>query len=285
MRALGLAILLAACGTNPPPGMSDDDDDMPPDFEALVSGDWTLPAGEERYFCVRATISEAIFVQAYRPIAPPGTHHTALAIDDRGGADGGFPCTAADVGMRLLFGSGVGTEPYALPDGVAIALPAGTQVILNLHLYNATDAPIAGTSGVEIKRIDAAAVQHEAEVIYALDTDLAVPPGDSSSTGRCTFRTASTVVGVFPHMHRLGTRMRASSGGEVFFDEAYSFEEQLNHATEPLAIAAGQTVDYECSFTNPTNQTIRFGDSSDDEMCVFGMYRYPAQRTGSLCSN
>lgn len=284
MRNLVLAIGLAACGGSSPT------DDVPVGFQPLVSGEWTMPPGDEGYYCVRATVEDTMYIHAFRPIDPPGTHHTALAIDLSGGDDGGFPCGAQDVGFKLLFGSGVGTAPYTLPDGVAFTLEAGTQVILNLHLYNVTDAPIVGTSGIEVERMPELDVVHEAEVVYALDTDLRVPPGESIATGRCTFNAESTVFGVFPHMHKLGTRMTASlvhADGvpQRFFDQAYSFEEQLNYETPPIPVLKNDSISYECTFANPTGQTVDFGDSTDAEMCVLGMYRYPSQGAISLCIN
>jgi hypothetical protein len=289
--ALALALVLPALGCSYDDGSGDDGDDgVPVGFQPLVAGDWTLPAGEEGYYCVRATATEDMFIKAFRPLAPLGTHHTALAFDLQGGPDGGFPCTASDTGFKLLFGSGVGTTPYALPDGVAFRLDAGEQVLLNLHLYNAGDGPLSGRSGIEVERVAASEVLHEAETIYALNFDLAVPPGDSSHTGSCTIDGDSTVVGLFPHMHTLGTRMRATAmraGAEplAFFDAAYSFEEQLNYPVTPFDIRDGEQIEYECSFTNPGTTTIEFGDSTDAEMCVLGMYRYPARGTVSLCIN
>ena len=32
----------------------------------------------------------------------------------------------------------------------------------------------------------------------------------------------------------------------------------------------------ECTYVNQTGQTVRWGESSDDEMCFGGFYRYPA---------
>jgi hypothetical protein len=284
IRATSLALcLLAACGAD-----GGVDDPIPQGFQPFVSGEWSMPPGDEGYYCVRTTAEQDFYIRAFRPIAPLGTHHTALAIDLEGGEDGGFACGAQDVGFKLLFGSGVGTTPYALPEGVAFKLEAGTQVILNPHLYNTTDAPITGTSGVEIERIALEDMVHEAEVVYALHTDLTVPPGTSTTTGQCTFNAAATVFGVFPHMHQLGRNMKATllrDGSEprVFFDEAYAFEEQLNYETELVEVQKNDTISYDCSFENPGSQTIRFGDSSDAEMCVLGMYRYPSQGAISLC--
>lgn len=281
---LALAVLsLVGCGSDKP------EDTVPTGFQPLLSGDWSMPPGQEGYVCVRATVPETMYIHAFQPVAPLGTHHTALAIDLQGGDDGTFACEAKDVGFKILFGSGVGTAPYALPDGVAMTLEAGTQVILNLHLFNTTDAPITGTSGIDVERVAQADVVNEAEVVYALDTDLDVPPGDSVATHSCTFNVASTIIGVFPHMHRLGTRMTASvehaGGSQMFFDHDYTFEQQLNYATDPVQVVDGDKVNYQCGFTNPTGQDVQFGESTNDEMCVLGMYRYPAQGSISLCIN
>ena len=105
---LGLA--LTACASDPPP-----DDDIPEDYAPLVEASWTMPAGTEGYWCARMTATEDLFVRGFRPLAPLGTHHTALGIDAVGGPDGTFPCEANDVGFQLLFGSGVGTEGIGCP--------------------------------------------------------------------------------------------------------------------------------------------------------------------------
>jgi hypothetical protein len=291
--AFALVTALAAIGCGYDDGADDDggDDGVPTGYTTLVAGDWSMPAGQEGYYCVRATASEDLYIKSFRPLAPFGTHHTALAIDLQGGPDGGFPCGAADTGFKLLFGSGVGTTPYTLPDGVAFRLAAGEQVILNLHLYNTGDGMLTGRSGIEIERVAAADVQHEAEVIYALGFDLQVPPGDSVARQGCSVDGDSTVFGVFPHMHTLGTHMRASAmrGGvgepHVFFDSPFSFEEQLNYPVTPFDVADGERIEYECSFSNPGSTTVEFGDSTDAEMCVLGMYRYPARGAVSLCIN
>ncbi|HEY5925795.1 MAG TPA: hypothetical protein VIV11_29110 [Kofleriaceae bacterium] len=280
--AAAAAIVVAACsGTEPAP--------IPKGFVPLLQGDWSLPPGEEGYFCVRATPAEDMYIRSYRPIAPIGTHHTALAFDLMGGADGSFPCEARDAGFRFLFGSGLGTETYTLPDGVAMKLPAGEQIMLNLHLYNTSDAVLTGTSGVEIERVAPEDVVHEAEVIYALNFDLNAPPGVSKTVGECTVDGNSTIFGTFPHMHRLGTHLKgAVMRGDspiLFHDEPYNFETQLNYRVGPIDVMRGEKVQYECTFDNPTGQTVSFGDSTDSEMCVLGMYRYPARGSVSLCIN
>jgi hypothetical protein len=280
MRAyVAILLAVAACSREPAP--------IPEGFHTLLAGDWSLPAGKEGYYCVRITVPEDMYVRGFRPIAPIGTHHTALAFALEGGADGGFPCEASDAGFRLIFGSGLGTETFELPDGIAMKLPAGEQIILNLHLYNTSDAVLSGRSGVEVERVAPEDVVHEAEVIYALNFDVRVTPGVSTSVGECTIDGTSTVFGTFPHMHRLGTHLKGTAmratGAEVFHDLAYNFETQLNYRVGPVEMLRGEKVRYECTFDNPTAQTVEFGDSTDAEMCVLGMYRYPARGSVSLC--
>jgi len=280
MRATAAILLVAACSTNEPAP-------IPQGYVPLLAGDWSLPPGEEGYYCVRTTVTEDLFIRGFRPIAPIGTHHTALAFALNGGDDGGFPCKASDAGFRLIFGSGLGTETFELPDGVAMKLPAGEQIILNLHLYNTSDEVLTGTSGVEIERIAPKDVVHEAEVIYALDFDVNATPGVSTTTGECTIDGDSTIFGTFPHMHRLGTHLKGTAmrgdGPTVFHDQAYNFETQLNYRVGPIEMLKGEKVQYACTFDNPTSQTVVFGDSTDSEMCVLGMYRYPARGSVSLC--
>jgi len=276
MRLCATLLVLAACAGEP---------SVPQGYVPLLQGDWSLAPGEEGYYCVRTTATEDMYIRGFRPIAPLGTHHTALAYDLQGGEDGTFRCDAASVGFKLIFGSGVGTAPFELPEGVAFKLPAGEQILLNLHLYNTGDATLTGTSGVEIELMQPTEVVHEAEVIYAIDFDVKVPPGASETAGTCTLDGDSTIFGTFPHMHKLGSHMTGALGGLTFHDEPYNFETQLNYRVGPIDALRGDKIQYTCGYNNPTSSTVVFGDSTDDEMCVLGMYRYPARGAISLCIN
>ncbi|MEM9196001.1 MAG: hypothetical protein AAGF12_42945, partial [Myxococcota bacterium] len=107
------------------------------DWVNLIAGDWTLPSGEEDYLCVRATVTEEMYIGAFRPVIPEGTHHTVLTMEDGNRPDGITSCSAGENGPRMIFGSGVGTPELNMPEGVAVRLPAGQQLLLNLHLLNA----------------------------------------------------------------------------------------------------------------------------------------------------
>ena len=300
LSVLLLSVLSPACGDDNSSGMMQPDQPdagtpgadaaNPGAFSTLVSADWRMPAGEEGYWCARVTVPEDTYITEFRPIAPQGTHHTALSVDLAGGQDGVFPCQASTIGFEILFGSGVGTESFALPEGVAFKVAAGKQVLLNLHLYNYGEGELTGTSGIEIRKANPADIQYQAETVYVTNFDLEVPSGASTHEVSCQMNGDVTVFGVFPHMHKLGTHMRGwavkEDGGEVVLhDQDYTFEEQLDWRVEPaVSLKRGDMVRGICTFENPGGP-VSFGDSTDAEMCVLGLYRYPAVGGLSLCLN
>jgi hypothetical protein len=248
-------------------------------WDVLIEGDWSLPVGSEGYTCVVATVPGDLYIGAFLPIAPIGTHHTVLTQGAQY-PDGVFPCDAATNGHNMIYGSGVGTEADVMPEGLAVRLSAGDKILLNLHLFNATGAPLSGTSGVAVKRLDPADVVHEATSVLAGTFTIDIPPQSAGTAiGHCTVPSPVTIFSVGPHMHQLGRHMKVTSlrDGRVVHDAPYSFEDQRHFMIEPfLALEAGDTVRVECEYQNPSNQSVQFGDSSNAEMCFAGLFHYPA---------
>lgn len=178
----------------------------------LVSADWSLDPGAETYHCARVTITQELWIREFRPTAPEGTHHTVLSLDDAPTQpDGVYPCTDPfEVAPRLLYGSGVGSMAQSLPDGVAIRLPEGSQVVLNLHLFNTSDAPMSGTSAIDVVTVDPAEVTAEARVDLFGPFDLAISETATTFTASCTVAADLTALAVQPHMHQLGRHLRAT---------------------------------------------------------------------------
>lgn len=291
MRTLAMSFLIlsaAACGIDQETG---DDDGTTPDaggptdgYVTLIRGDWSLPASTEKYVCVRLTVTSDIYIRSIRPVAPTGTHHTVVMIGAQDGPDGTTDCTSALV-KPAIYASGLGTQTLDLPDGVAVHVRPGQQLLLNLHLFNAGDSTLTGTSGIEILEARKEEVQHEAGVVLTGKAQgLQVPPGPSTQVGRCTTPANVTVFAIAPHMHMLGTHMKVSyanaggGGSRVLYDQPYSFDGQRFSNFEPsLVTAAGGRLTIECSYMNPTGNTVVFGESSTQEMCYALTFVYPAQ--------
>ncbi|RMH40431.1 MAG: hypothetical protein D6689_13820 [Deltaproteobacteria bacterium] len=259
-------------------------------FTDLIVGQWTIPAGTEQYRCVYKTIERTIYVRAFRPKIPLGTHHTVLTVGPRQRDDGIVPCNAGTNYGAQVFGSGVGTNALVLPDGVAVKLEAGDQLLLNLHLFNFSESDLSGESGTEIIETDPAEVEHVAEAFMVSKFDLAIPPGAQTQAGDCTLSQDTTLLSVAPHMHMLGTRMkvvaRSSLAGDVvLLDEPYNFDNQtVRVLPQPVPMAAGDRIHIECTYNNTTGSLVTFGDSSLEEMCISGHFRYPATGGGLFCA-
>ncbi|MAQ18066.1 MAG: hypothetical protein CMN30_31975 [Sandaracinus sp.] len=263
---------------------------VPPggDRFVLAAGDWTLPAGTEGYRCVRATIDETIFVHEFFPIAPLGTHHTVVTFDTTPSIpDGVEECNATTNAPDMIYGSGVGTDPLTLPDGVAVKIPAGSQILVNLHLFNASGEELTGNSGIEVVTYAEASVEHEAEVLLGGPVGFSIPARTEGHVidGGCTMQDDVTIFGMMPHMHEYGVYMSVEAEGTTLFDGPYSFDNQKYRIfDEPLQVSAGTRVNVECTYDNPTDRSVGFGDSTLQEMCFALLYRYPALGDGVFCA-
>lgn len=297
-RALAV-VLVVACGgggSDEPP-MPDAPPNVDPEgWVRLMEGDWSLAAGEEGYFCVYVTLPADIDVKAFRPLAPPGTHHTVMTkITSATPPDGTVRCGVGTNGTTMIYGSGVGAPDFEFPAGVGLRLTKGTRLLLNLHLYNATDAALTGKSGALVKPAGAGEIQNFAELVLAGPTiGLSVPTGTSTQSGKCNISSITNepiqVFALSQHMHKLGTHMksvitRSGSPDIVLQDIPYDFESQKFHHTPQLVeLRPTDMLTTYCTFNNTTGTAVGFGESSDDEMCFTDLYYYPAKNANYICS-
>ena len=262
---------------------------IPPGFTRLIGRSWSMSAGQpDTYRCVRITIPQDTYITAFAAQAPLGTHHTVLSVrDGQAGTDGEYDCGANSLDMNMLYASGVGTDVFDLPAGVGLKVKAGQQLNLNLHLFNASDSPLAGESAILVKA-QATPPPMLAEMIFAGSFAISVPPGATRTVnGGCTLPAGvnQQLFALWPHMHQYATHQKVElvHGGttSVLLDEPYTFVEQPYYRQDPLIpVVGGDRLKVACTYTNTSGSTISFGDSSNQEMCFTGMYLYPARGTG-----
>jgi hypothetical protein len=175
------------------------------------------------------------------------------------------------------------------PAGKGLRLEVGSLVGLQLHIFNTTDATLSGTSGIEILEVNAADVTEEVDLFLPGPHDFMIRPEQmTTSAGTCTVRARQTVFALFPHMHQLGSHLKTTvtQGGvaKVIHDAPYAFDEQAFLAIDPLVLEPGDKIATECTWTNPSKNTVTYGESSTTEMCYSIMFRYPAQQQ-EFCQN
>ena len=292
MRALQLSwmfgVVLAACGTDDPAGGGDDGPLMPaaPDGgQQLATQTFTLQPGEEKYWCYQFySPPSSVGITRVEQISAPGIHHFALfQAFGRNEPDEPHECnTLIKQTWMPIWVSGTGSHELDLPAGTGFIIAPETQYIVQLHLQNSGDEPMVIRGGVNLS------YQHDTSALtpagmYALGNyQVNIPAQTTGYTlpVNCAPGRDMNVFGVFPHMHKLGSKIvlqRTPTGGtqEMFYKvDPWVFGDAPFDKLE-RHVAPTDTFDLTCTFNNPTTSPVGFGESSDDEMCFFVMFYYP----------
>lgn len=254
----------------------------------LISSDYNIPPGSERYQCQRITADRDLYILKITPVSPSGVHHEVLAIDPSNGPDGVSRCGPLETNWRPLFASGVGSPSLVMPEGVALKVPAGSKLVLDLHLFNARPTgDINGTAAVDV-------IAAETDEGYQLATVPFIGPvnftikAPGTVSGSCTLSNDTSFFAVFPHMHTTGKHIKISAGRTgsetVVWDDDYNFEEQRFGAfpdwkgPKAVALKKGERISVTCTY-DQAGFGKKFGDSTTDEMCFAISYVTPAINT------
>ena len=141
--------LVAACGgapatVNPPAGSG----------YRMQTPSITLAAGEEKYYCYTATLQEAkdIAVVKFDSQTSPLVHHFEVFQTLAPEQAGLFDCSSTLIKQSWmpLFGAGAGGGGFTLPDGAGFQIPKNAQLLLQLHLLNATPGPQTAQVGIDM---------------------------------------------------------------------------------------------------------------------------------------
>ena len=293
------AVVLVGCGGG---GFGDDIGDDAPDgaidtpggddFATLIEREWTVLPNREAYVCRRMKVEHDMYISGFQAMSPTGTHHEFLTISSTETPVGDYECPGSNLEPQLMFAGGVNTNDIEFPAGVAIKLTAGTYINLRLHLLNSSDSPLSGTSGVRVKTMPKADVVHEADMVFAGHKGFTIPASGApfSVTGGCVLPAQWHLFGLWPHMHEYGTHQKVvvKRGGNVMMtplDADYDFTHQKNYAMTDTALSLNDQIIVTCTYVNTTDpmRQIDEGDNYLNEMCLTGMYKYPAGGLSEAC--
>ncbi|MGE0872790.1 MAG: hypothetical protein AB7P03_29820 [Kofleriaceae bacterium] len=285
-------LAVAACKSSGS-GAQDDVVDAPTlseQWTSLIQRSWELPAGAtDTYRCRRIEVAEDLYIVGFRALAPFGTHHTLVTVTDADAQLGDYDCSLQAIDSEMLYASGVGSDDLMTPEGVAIHVKAGQKLNLNLHLFNTSEETVTGESGILIDTIPADQVQQTADAIIAGKATFSLDAGIQEVHATCTVARDYQIFAVWPHMHQLATHQKVvltpKAGGDpiTLLDASYSFGEQKYYPKAPsVQVHAGDKIDVTCSYLNDTGAPVGSGDSSTEEMCFTGLFRYPAPANSNL---
>jgi len=278
-----------------------------PDLILQMPAAFDLPAsGPDIYrnFVVPTRLTESKWVRAieFRPSARKAVHHVLYAYDSAGvaarldGRDGrpGFGgmgtagLNAAPGTTGPLGGWAVGATLAFLPEGVALPLPKGSDLILQMHFHltgkQETEQSTVGiyfTDKVPERRLWSVQIP----ALFGLGAGIDIPPGekDFKIDDSLTLPIDMRALFVAAHAHYLGREMKATatlpdgSTQPLLWIPDWDFNWQDRYFYKsPVILPKGTRIDvhlrYDNSADNPRNphptepMRVMWGEQSFDEM-------------------
>lgn len=252
----------------------------------LVSDPYTLQPGDEKYFCYTLTLpaDKDIALTKMTPTYGAGTHHILVAQTIAPEPDGFSECNVLIRTTWIpLYGGGLNSGPLEMPEHTGMkTLQRGQQILMQLHLQNATDAPITASTAMRLDYVEATPDVIPA-MLYGMDNrKIAVPPhSDAVETEMsCLADRDLDVFALMGHMHKHGVHLDvsrgATPGAEMLYQEEWKFESQPVTPVS-LHVKKDETIYLRCTHSNDTDAPLAYGESSDDEMCAMVLYISPAE--------
>ena len=196
------------------------------------------------------------------------------------------------VGTERIFITGTQRDEtnFQFPEGVALRIPGGTVYDLNSHYINLLGTEtMQGEVYVNIHTIPPEEVEYEAKVLLVYNNDINVPPGTTRTTGydwliKDELKRLEVPPDADMHVVLLSSHMHRH--GELFEITRLSTMELLHRSISydnapvtvfdpPLILGGDDGLRFACTQSNyDKDAPIRFGFTSEDEMCVMYGYYY-----------
>jgi hypothetical protein len=269
----------------------------------LLFEDEENPGNEYRCFVIDPELEDNVYITAMAPTLDQKAlvHHIVMFtknvndIPPEEAGPEGYDCI--DDGMAtgvngMIAGWAPGALPVEFEEGMGMKLGPNDRLILQMHYFQSGPevVGVADQSGYAFRVVDE--VERSVRMYPMGLFSFTIPAGDASYSEGFELQLPSflsfDILGVFPHMHRLGSgyRMWADKPDEettcLLESDGYNFDNQLTFMyKEPFAVNGGDTLGFECTWDNSaenpdqfydTPQDIRYGERTDEEMCfVFAL--------------
>lgn len=253
---------------------------MPRAFDVPAAGTVEYQAIEYQSFVVPTGFREDRWIQGaeVRPGVRSVVHHVVVYIREPGDTWIKGP-TKSDI----LSVWAPGSAPDTWPDGMAKLIPAGADLVFEIH-YTPTGKPVRDRTSVALKFAPAPPARRVLTLQLNNDRFL-IPAGERNYrvTAAGTLPNDALLLGFFPHMHLRGTAFefdRIGVGGQMeplLSVNHYNFNWQLTYRlATPIPLAKGTrlraTGHYDNSAANPRNPDptadVRYGQQSWEEMMI-----------------
>jgi hypothetical protein len=267
-------------------------------FQVAMFG--TAPPNAESWLCSVYDLptTEAAAVNSVQFLQNEGTHHMTLsttAFSDTPLEPGDYECadiyadTTVMEDVVMMFGNqGEAEGTLTLPEGVAANLPAGIQVMQEIHYVNPTTEEVPLYSYLNAYTIP------QDEVVSGIwggsvrDENIAIPAGASQHTewSRCLMSEDVEVQFLASHTHARATEFTiapydGTAVGDVFYTNDDWHDPRITQYNPGLVVPAGQGFEFTCTWDNESDAEVNYGLSATDEMCNMAVVFTPFSVTAA----
>jgi hypothetical protein len=280
MSRIACCLLLVSACVPPLPGVNNDKDEA-----TLALSSFTLMPGQERYVCQNFAnpFGGEAAIARFDSHMTAGAHHL-IVFFQTGGRDGSLEDCSGNEFAAGPYGSQRLDDSLSYPSGVAANLPATTGLRIQAHYLNASQSPVTPTVQLTMKK--ASGITQPAAVLFMSNLDISVPAGATAAavSKTCKLPFDVKLVQASGHMHRHGTSFVARTPDRQLFSSTMWSDVEPAFFDPPLALSSGTDVTFTCTYDNPGNTPLVYGDSAEtDEMCIFSAQFFPAPFGGWSC--
>ena len=247
-----------------------------------------IPGASEELICapVPAALAEELLVTAASGQQMVGGHHAAVYVRDVVKDEEPHPCTSQDMlELRFVVGAGgAGGVSLALPEGMALRVAPGQQLVIQSHYINTSPEPRTVMDAVDLHLVDPAESPEIADAFAVLADDIDIPPFAVAheAVKECVIDREMDIHLLLGHTHDFGVLFQmehvpAEGPAEVLYwatDGALLRDDpEVTIYEEPLQLVPGDKLRVTCQWTNTTAEPLGW----PAEMCVGFMYYTPAE--------
>lgn len=259
---------------------------------------FTVPSGDSfTCFYTNTFTDKELSVRDANGHQGPGGHHILAYYTDVPREEQHHPCVDSEmVSWHQISGSSGqnvdNNSVLKLPEGFALKVPAGKQLVIQAHYINTTGADMEVQDTVTLNLTDPAKVENYVNYFVTDDEGFSAPPhAPYEHSSICTLDRDLNMILTLGHMHEYGKHFRLDeidadgNTKRTLVDNdwapEYTSHPPINYYTkdQPLSLPKGTRLKQTCSWNNTTTDPLLF----PREMCITFMYHFPGNDQDLMC--
>jgi hypothetical protein len=243
-----------------------------------------------RCFIIDPQLAQTKFVTGYNilPGVTAEVHHVILYVAKRTDAEA---ADAADPGpgWSCFGGAGVSTSGALgvwAPGSSAVRFPSGTGVpfdtknVIAMQVHYNTRAGVRQPDQTRAQLMFADRDVTSAVLLPIVADGFSIPPKSTGYSYTKSFTNTyvdMNIWGFLPHLHTRGKtiKLRTDDACLVTIPKWDFHWQRMYFRTTPSQLKVGQKFTLDCTWDNPDDKTVTWGESTTDEMCFAFVYATP----------